>query len=115
MNTQSTVQADTSTHPLEAVCQAIVQGNYDLLPAVDVSDYSDEEWQREAQSALDCEDFSEIAAMIERDAAYADYEADMVDWDRCWQFGAEKPDFDDWFDRNRARPAETTFLMGGVA
>lgn len=126
MNTHSTVKPDTQAHPLEAICRAIVAGNLDMLPE---SEFTDDEWISEAQSALDNEadypgepdNFTDFAEMLSRGLAYEKWDdiAYRVQFRRDGEYWADEHPFSDWYADEapywRARAAESYCPMGGVA
>lgn len=95
--------APSNITPLTVLAASIVSGDLTVLPPAEWQLYDIGEWRVAAQSALDG-DASDLSWMIEREAAYQDFN----EWVREWR-GSEKQfnpredvDFGDWYDRRRA-------------
>ena len=121
-----TVKPDTQAHPLEAICRAIVAGNFDLLPE---SEFTNAEWISEAQTALDNEadypgeadNFNEIAEMLSRAVAYEVWDdiAYRAQFNRGGEYWSDDHPFSDWYADGapywRAKAAESYIPAGGAA
>ena len=94
MNHHTTITPDTEaeTDRVKAIAQAVLAGDTAGLPEITERElYGLDEWNTAALNAIECEDFSEFAWMMRREATYQDYLANER------RTGSDDGDFDDYF------------------
>lgn len=63
------MNAPASIDPIQRLAAQIVTGDMSGLPRVDFQLYTNEDWEREAQCALDTNDYDELNLCIQQEIA----------------------------------------------